>query len=139
MTTATYRGVKYNVEGRKLNFLQIIKDQIQKEMRLKAAQIASINWYLEGIDPPFFIDIICYGRFLMERRQLKDILHKLKEVVEELEVEIYADTDTYMSGPSYRSGDDDDGYADWQAVMPVLWYDHIDSKHNASIWCKKAN
>jgi hypothetical protein len=43
MTTATYRGVKYNVEGRKLNFLQIIKDQIQKEMRLKAAQIASIN------------------------------------------------------------------------------------------------
>jgi hypothetical protein len=48
----------------------------------------------------------------MERRQLKDILHKLKEVVEELEVEIYADTDTYMSGPSYRSGDDDDGYAD---------------------------
>jgi hypothetical protein len=48
----------------------------------------------------------------MERRQLKEILHKLKEVVEELEVEIYADTDNYMSGSNYRSGDDDDGYAD---------------------------
>lgn len=48
----------------------------------------------------------------MERRQLKEILNKLKEVVEELEVEIYADPDTYMSGPSYRSCDDDDGYAD---------------------------
>lgn len=48
----------------------------------------------------------------MDRRQLKDILHKLKEVVEELEVEIYSDTETYMSGPGYRSGDDDDGYAD---------------------------
>lgn len=48
----------------------------------------------------------------MDRRQLKEILHKLKEVVEELEVEIYADTESYMSGPGYRSCDDDDGYAD---------------------------
>jgi len=48
----------------------------------------------------------------VERRQLKDILHKLKEVVEELEVEIYADTQSYMSGPRYTSGDDDDGYPD---------------------------
>jgi hypothetical protein len=48
----------------------------------------------------------------VERRQLKDILHKLKEVVEELEVEIYADSESYMSGPRYTSCDDDDGYAD---------------------------
>ena len=43
MTTATYRGVKYNVEERKLNVLQLIKDQIEKEQRRKAAQIASIK------------------------------------------------------------------------------------------------
>lgn len=43
MTTATYRGVKYNVEDRKLNFLQLIKDQVEKEMRLKEAQIASMK------------------------------------------------------------------------------------------------
>lgn len=43
MTTATYRGVKYNVEDRKLNVLQLIKDQVEKEMRLKEAQIAAIK------------------------------------------------------------------------------------------------
>jgi hypothetical protein len=43
MTTATYRGVKYNVEERKLNVLQMIKEQIEKEQRLKEAQLASIN------------------------------------------------------------------------------------------------
>jgi hypothetical protein len=39
MTTATYRGVKYNVEDRKLNVLQILKDQIEKAERLKQAQL----------------------------------------------------------------------------------------------------
>lgn len=43
MTTTTYRGVKYNVEDRKLNVLQIIKEQIEKEQRRKAAQIATIR------------------------------------------------------------------------------------------------
>jgi hypothetical protein len=43
MTTATYRGVKYNVEDRKINVLQLIKDQIEKEQRLKRAQLASIK------------------------------------------------------------------------------------------------
>jgi hypothetical protein len=43
MTTATYRGVKYNVEERKLNVLQMIKEQIEKEVRLKEAQLASIK------------------------------------------------------------------------------------------------
>jgi hypothetical protein len=43
MTTATYRGVKYNVEERKLNVLQLIKEQIEKEVRLKEAQLASIK------------------------------------------------------------------------------------------------
>lgn len=43
MTTATYRGVKYNVEDRKLNFLQLIKEQIEKEQRQKEAQLASIK------------------------------------------------------------------------------------------------
>ena len=43
MTTATYRGVEYNVEDRKLNVLQLIKEQIEKEQRRKAAQIATIR------------------------------------------------------------------------------------------------
>jgi hypothetical protein len=38
MTTATYRGVKYDVEEHKLNVLQLIKDQIEKAQKLKAAQ-----------------------------------------------------------------------------------------------------
>lgn len=38
MTTATYRGVKYNVEEHKLNALWLIKAQIEKLERLKAAQ-----------------------------------------------------------------------------------------------------
>ncbi len=43
MTTATYRGVKYDVEERKLNVLQLIKDQIEKEQRRKEAQLAQIK------------------------------------------------------------------------------------------------
>jgi hypothetical protein len=43
MTTATYRGVKYNVEDRKINALQLIKEQIEKEQRRKAAQLAAIK------------------------------------------------------------------------------------------------
>jgi hypothetical protein len=43
MTTATYRGVKYNVEDRKINVLQLIKEQIEKEQRRKDAQIAAIK------------------------------------------------------------------------------------------------
>lgn len=43
MTTATYRGVKYNVEERKLNVLQIIKEQIEKEQRRHQAQLANVG------------------------------------------------------------------------------------------------
>jgi len=39
MTTATYRGVKYEVKERKLNVLQLLKDQIEKAERLKQAQL----------------------------------------------------------------------------------------------------
>jgi len=43
MTTATYRGIKYNVEEHKLNFLQLIKEQIEKEQRRKEAQLAQLK------------------------------------------------------------------------------------------------
>ena len=43
MTTATYRGVQYNVEERKLNVLQLIKDQIEREQRRKEAQLAQLK------------------------------------------------------------------------------------------------
>ena len=33
----------------------------------------------------------------MNKKELKEILHKLKEVVEELEVAIYSDTQSYTS------------------------------------------
>lgn len=39
MTTATYRGVKYNVEERKINVLQLIKDQLEREERKRQAQL----------------------------------------------------------------------------------------------------
>jgi len=43
MTTATYRGVKYNVEDHKINVLQLIKDQLEKEQRRQQAQLAQIK------------------------------------------------------------------------------------------------
>lgn len=72
----------------------------------------------------------------MEKKALKEILQKLKEVIEELEVEIYSDPQSYRGSGVYI-GDDDDGYMDWQAPIRVLDYDHIDLKDNASIRFKK--
>lgn len=43
MTTATYRGVKYNVEEHKINVLQLIKEQLEKEQRRQQAQLAQIK------------------------------------------------------------------------------------------------
>jgi hypothetical protein len=43
MTTATYRGVQYNVEEHKINVLQLIKDQLEKEHRRQQAQLAQIK------------------------------------------------------------------------------------------------
>lgn len=47
----------------------------------------------------------------MEKKALKEILQKLKEVIEELEVEIYSDPQSYRGSGVYI-GDDDDGYMD---------------------------
>lgn len=43
MTTATYRGVQYNVEEHKINVLQMIKNQLEKEQRRQQAQLAQIK------------------------------------------------------------------------------------------------
>ena len=43
MTTATYRGVQYNVEEHKINVLQLIKEQLEKEQRRQQAQLAQIK------------------------------------------------------------------------------------------------
>lgn len=43
MTTATYRGVQYNVEDHKMNILALIKEQLEREQRRKEAQLASIR------------------------------------------------------------------------------------------------
>jgi len=43
MTTATYRGVQYNVENHKINVLQLIKDQLEKEQRRQQAQLVQIK------------------------------------------------------------------------------------------------
>ena len=58
----------------------------------------------------------------MNKAKLKVLLAALKEVVEELESEIYSDTDAYMESDPYGSSDlindyievfdDDDGYPD---------------------------
>lgn len=37
MSTATYRGISYDTEVRKLNMLNVIKAQIEKSERQKAA------------------------------------------------------------------------------------------------------
>lgn len=39
MTTATYRGVKYDVEQRHLNSLQLIKNQLEKAELRRQAQM----------------------------------------------------------------------------------------------------
>ena len=41
MTTATYRGVKYNVEDLQINQLSRIKAKLEKVQALKEAQIAA--------------------------------------------------------------------------------------------------
>ena len=38
----------------------------------------------------------------MNRKELKDILHKLKDVVEELESAIYSDKDSYKFDVNYQ-------------------------------------
>ena len=43
MTTATYRGVSYNVEEHKINLLAMIKEQLEKEQRRKEAQMSLIK------------------------------------------------------------------------------------------------
>ena len=58
----------------------------------------------------------------MNKAKLKVLLAALKEVVEELESEIYSDTDVYLESDPYGSSDlindyievfdDDDGYPD---------------------------
>ena len=58
----------------------------------------------------------------MNKAKLKVLLAALKEVVEELESEIYSDTDAYLDHNPYGSSelindydevfDDDDGYPD---------------------------
>ena len=53
---------------------------------------------------------------IMNRGKLKVLIMALKEVVEELESEIYSDVEAYQSVPvgDYEEVfEDDDGYPDW--------------------------
>ena len=43
MTVATYRGVQYNVEDHKINVLQMIKEQLEKEQRRQEAQLVNLK------------------------------------------------------------------------------------------------
>ena len=43
MTTATYRGVQYNVEENKINVLALIKEQLEKEQRKREAQMSVVK------------------------------------------------------------------------------------------------
>lgn len=43
MTTATYRGVQYNVEEHKINVLALIKEQLEKEQRKREAQMSVVK------------------------------------------------------------------------------------------------
>jgi|TARA_B100002019_G_scaffold202578_1_gene175586 hypothetical protein len=69
------------------------------------------------------LDIITLPGFKrMNKAKLKVLLAALKEVVEELESEVYSDTESYMEKDPYGSSDlildydevlgDDDGYPD---------------------------
>ena len=144
MTTAKYRGVEYNVEERKeqlvSNWLPIIQKQIEKQNKLKQAQLAMAmkQWYnilsfrvnrsttvLFKVHFLFrkvyffvfecvIISIVCH--VAMDKERLKLIVKNLKLLVQSLESEIYSDVGAYKAGPiaskSYSSGDDDDGYPD---------------------------
>ena len=56
----------------------------------------------------------------MNKAKLKVLVMALKEIVEELESEIYSDVDAYKNSPAFKPPradydemyDDDDGYAD---------------------------
>ena len=56
----------------------------------------------------------------MERKRLKEIVRQLKEVVSEIESEVWSNTDAYIhpwykhtgDGPQVGPAEDDDGYPD---------------------------
>ena len=56
----------------------------------------------------------------MNKAKLKVLVMALKEIVEELESEVYSDVDAYKNSPAFKAPiadydemyDDDDGYAD---------------------------
>ena len=62
------------------------------------------------------IEYISYPTKKMDRSKLKQLLANLKQVVSELESEIYSDTETYLSYDDIAKCtpfiEDDDGYPD---------------------------
>ena len=55
----------------------------------------------------------------MNKAKLKVLVRALKEIVEELESEVYSDVDSYKNSPAFKQvsdydelHDDDDGYPD---------------------------
>ena len=81
------------------------------ESRLEARQFLAANMK-RGLHPLFFYDIIS----TMNRAKLKVLITALKEVVDELDSEIYSDTGKYIPQDSVAGYDevfdDDDGYPD---------------------------
>ena len=73
-----------------------------------------------GIDPPLFLYYNIGKENIMDKGKLKVLVMALKEIVEELESEIYSDVDSYKNSKAFSSPDttydemydDDDGYAD---------------------------
>ena len=59
----------------------------------------------------------------MDKEKLKLIVKNLKSLTNALESEVYSDVDAYKSdvgNPNfgfYQGRDDDDGYADWLALL----------------------
>ena len=73
-----------------------------------------------AIDPALFLYYNIGKENIMDKGKLKVLVMALKEIVEELESEIYSDVDSYKNSKAFSAPDttydemydDDDGYAD---------------------------
>ena len=74
--------------------------------------------------PSFFYAIVINKNKAMDKGKLKVLLFDLKNILNELESEVYSDTSSYVASAQAPLSDyeeifegDDDGYADWRKIF----------------------
>ena len=98
MAKVTYRGVQYDTNDSKQVKSQKVQETyrgVKFEKELTAAQLQLNKFERRVLLPSFFCVIINKMKIPMNKGKLKVLVMALKEVVSELESEIYSDVDAY--------------------------------------------